>query len=630
MLVDLVSMPWHSLQSPCLPIGILKQTIERHFSAIEVRASHSYVTWADFVIRHGLTVADYQQVAETGIFHGIGDWVFCVALYSEDTVAMLDERFARYCVANELDPVIPARFRDLAETFVADLADRIAEHQPAILGLSSTFMQNVASLALMKAVKERSPATMVVIGGGNCDGVMGEAIFETFEFVDAVVSGEGESRLCEIVEAVAGGQRVSPRPGLLVRGADAHSCGTDPGLSDPKEWTLGRFGEYFEELSSTAFADDVSVVMQYEASRGCWWGERRHCTFCGLNGTSMEYRAKAGNIVVRELAELYEEYGVGRVNFVDNILDRDAFRTFLPELAAGPRDLTLQFEVKSNLSRAELQLLADAGTFSIQPGIESLSTKLLRTMRKGCTAVTNLVCIRDAREVGIHVTWNLLYGFPGEAPADYDFYLENWELWCHLDPPESLSRIALERFSPYFDDEALGFQIRRPARFYRHIYPYTQSTLMRLAYVFDTPDRGISGSVVRELREVTAQWRSRRTAGASLSARRVRGAGGGTVLMIDDLRDPEAPLCLMIDDLLDQAVLDRTSRGVGVESLRSQLSGSGLLPSMTELDESLDRLCTSKLLVRCDDRFVSLLTFLPEEHSGRATTADPDAHRSGS
>ena len=33
----------------------------------------------------------------------------------------------------------------------------------------------------------------------------------------------------------------------------------------------------------------MSPTLLIETSRGCWWGERNHCTFCGLNGSSMSF-----------------------------------------------------------------------------------------------------------------------------------------------------------------------------------------------------------------------------------------------------------------------------------------------------------------------------------------------------
>jgi len=44
--------------------------------------------------------------------------------------------------------------------------------------------------------------------------------------------------------------------------------------------------------------------LPFESSRGCWWGEKHHCTFCGLNNSGMAHRAKTATRVIQELTEL--------------------------------------------------------------------------------------------------------------------------------------------------------------------------------------------------------------------------------------------------------------------------------------------------------------------------------------
>ena len=55
----------------------------------------------------------------------------------------------------------------------------------------------------------------------------------------------------------------------------------------------------------------------------------------------------------------------------------------------------------------------------LQPGIESLSTPILLLMRKGVTAFQNVRLLKWCAEYGIHVFWNVIYGFWGELPEEY-------------------------------------------------------------------------------------------------------------------------------------------------------------------------------------------------------------------
>ena len=82
--------------------------------------------------------------------------------------------------------------------------------------------------------------------------------------------------------------------------------------------------------------------------------------------------------------------------------------------------MSLFYEVKANLRLQQVALLAAAGIDRIQPGIESLSDHVLKLMRKGTTALQNVQLLKWCREHGVKAEWNVLYGFPGELPEDYE------------------------------------------------------------------------------------------------------------------------------------------------------------------------------------------------------------------
>ena len=48
----------------------------------------------------------------------------------------------------------------------------------------------------------------------------------------------------------------------------------------------------------------VVPTLLFETSRGCWWGAKSHCTFCGLNGETMAFRSKSPRRALDELEQL--------------------------------------------------------------------------------------------------------------------------------------------------------------------------------------------------------------------------------------------------------------------------------------------------------------------------------------
>src|SRR5262249_22323751 len=108
--------------------------------------------------------------------------------------------------------------------------------------------------------------------------------------------------------------------------------------------------------------------------------------------------------------------------------------------------------------------------------------------------------------------WNLLYGFPGEVPEDYERTLEVAHLVTHLGPPSGCGPIRLDRFSPNFDHAAeKGLINVRPMKYYKYLYPFEHETLMDLVYYFEFDyERDIdNGGYLPAIDEIVSRWKKR-------------------------------------------------------------------------------------------------------------------------
>lgn len=353
------------------------------------------------------------------------------------------------------------------------LADAIVAAGHPVVGATTSYDQTAGAVAILRAVKERAPHVVTVLGGANCEGPMADALAAITPHVDHVFSGESDAVFAEFLEDVQAG-----RPSrAVVRGSPVRDMDRLP----PPD-----LSGYLDQLehSIPEILQQGQVWLSYETSRGCWWGEKRHCTFCGLNGLGMAYRAKSPEVVLRDLATLAAD---GRTRFVamsDNILPHAFHKSTVPRIADVAPGLHIFYEVKANLSLAQVAGLADAGIRVVQPGIESLSTPVLRRMRKGVLARQNIGLLRYAAACGVMVKWNLLYGFPGDQAADYAPMLELLPRLTHLVPPNGAVHLSIDRFSPYFDDAAEhGITRVEPWPAYARVFP-PQADVERLAYHF--------------------------------------------------------------------------------------------------------------------------------------------------
>jgi ribosomal peptide maturation radical SAM protein 1 len=325
------------------------------------------------------------------------------------------------------------------------------------------------------------------------------------------VHGEAECSLPRLMDNITAGDEFAPVPGVSVRQSklliDGHN--NVELLKDMNASPVPDYSDYFLALERAGLDKHLRISLPFEASRGCWWGSKHHCTFCGLNGSAMAFRKKTPARVYEEILGIAEEYRCLTLDAVDNILAMDYFTGLLPKLAAANLDIMLFFEVKANMTRRQVELLRAAGISRIQPGIESVSTRLLKLMNKGITAIQNLQLLKWCYEVGIVPAWNVLYGFPGETPEDYENFPEIFRAISHLCPPNGTSPVIFERFSPYYLDREKYSLTLEPSPFYNLLFPESLVDLKKIAYYFNRKGESVpddSLEYFRSARGFITQW----------------------------------------------------------------------------------------------------------------------------
>lgn len=419
------------------------------------------------------------------------------------------------------------RIRDEGEALVEEVAAAVARQGYRLVGATSSFDQTAASLALLGAVKRLRSETVTILGGANCEAEMAEGLHALDVGVGHIFSGESE----ETFLAFLRGEIADP----IIYG---QPCLTLDALPTP------RLDDYFEQLDALLPGmRQTPVWISYETSRGCWWGQKRHCTFCGLNGEGMIFREKSPERVVEDLRDLSARHGTRHVAMTDNIMPHGYHSSLVPRLREAGLDAHIFYEQKANLSLEQVRGLVEAGVKVIQPGIEALATPLLQLMRKGVTARQNIALLRYALAAGLTVKWNLLYAFPGDDPADYESTLTLVRLLGHLSPPNALSHLSIDRFSPYFDrPDEYGLEDLRPLDAYSDVFP-READLERIAYHFKA--RWPSGSL--ENPELMSDlWRAVQSWRASWATEDTRPLLHVTRVSDDnwvltDTRDPETP-----------------------------------------------------------------------------------------
>jgi ribosomal peptide maturation radical SAM protein 1 len=314
----------------------------------------------------------------------------------------------------------------------------------------------------------------------------------------------------------------------------------------------------------------------------------------------MAFRSKTPSRLLRELSTLSSRHKTFRFEAVDNIIDHAYFRTFLPELVRSELDYDLFYELKSNLSRDDLRLLVRAGVRRVQPGIESLSTNVLRLMRKGVSALQNVNTLRWCGYYGISVYYNLLWGFPGETSDDYESELGLMRQLLHLTPPVGWGRVWLERFSPIITDrQAFPADFVRPTPSYAFVYP-KRVALERVAYFFDhTMDGTLPDEAHARTADFLFTWKR---AWSSATRPTLTYRRSGDFLQIDDQR-PNRSGSYDFEGALARLYHAASERPISTKGLAERLAIDASGP---EIEGALDAFCERGLMARDGDQFLSL------------------------
>jgi magnesium-protoporphyrin IX monomethyl ester (oxidative) cyclase len=630
--IALVNTPFAYVNAPSLALIQLRGVLNTGQHRDHVAVSEHYVN-IDFAKRFGLSLYNYAANSPDILCCGLGDWIFRRAAFP-DAPDNVDEYFDRYrdrfpagIVDGYWGHVLSVR--STVEQLIEGILDERAFDTADIVGFSSMFAQNVAAIAFARAVKRRNPNALIVIGGANCESPMGQRLAGQVDCIDYVFSGPALVSFSEFVGCVRRGDldacdrlpgvfptvgrrarariatpAVSKGPRLLTVVDQKPVIGPDREIDEPIPLDYEPF---LTQLAARFTRTQVTPTLYFETSRGCWWGEKAHCTFCGLNGSTMHYRSMSPARAIVQFEQLFKYApDVTELFSVDNILPREYYTSVLPHLDTPPT-MRIFYELKVGLSEQDFEALAKARVLKIQPGIESLATSTLRLMKKGTTAQQNIDFLKNCSRYGIFPTWNILVGFPGEPEDVYRNYVEVVPSLVHLPPPTGVFPIRFDRFSPY-ERRADEYGLKlRPMEFYELVYPFPADDLKDLAYFFvDARENATYAEAVNRwidrMRQPVREWRSRWDSGGA-GERPVLRFTEETRSRIVDTRFAE-PMTYEVDPV-SRAILDLLAKPCQANDVGPRLAGA--LSPGANVDAALADIMRRRLVFVEGDRLMSLV-----------------------
>ena len=289
----------------------------------------------------------------------------------------------------------------------------LKELRPAVVGISQFTHNRTDSLSLARLAKELDPGCFVVLGGPHATHACLEMLAE-HRAVDAVVLGEGEETLKELLETIAAGGSLAAVAGV------AYREGTQVLRSAPRApiHDLDALPVPGTRIGNSIAVDYRRQLEFIITSRGC----PASCLFCSSPlfwGKGVRFRSPRS--VADEISLLRERYGLVYFSIRDDTFTADRERVLEICRMLEEAKLGVLWNCQSRVTAVDEEMLIAmkrAGCECIQFGVESGSGAMLKALGKRITPMDIETAAAAVRRVGINLSVYLITGIPGEGEAE--------------------------------------------------------------------------------------------------------------------------------------------------------------------------------------------------------------------
>ncbi|MBQ6738969.1 MAG: hypothetical protein IJP41_11035 [Synergistaceae bacterium] len=160
----------------------------------------------------------------------------------------------------------------------------------------------------------------------------------------------------------------------------------------------------------------------------------------------------------------------------------------------------------------DVKTLVEAGFLEVQPGLESLIDSVLKMMNKGNSAIRHIALLKYGEKYSLHLSWNMLYGFPGEKIEDYEKLTELLPLIYHLPVPSGFFKIRYDRNNVYWENPEKYSLKLKPSPVYDYCLPDDEEFIKNYAYMFvDESEQSkilAENPVYKKVNNLVQHWRN--------------------------------------------------------------------------------------------------------------------------
>jgi anaerobic magnesium-protoporphyrin IX monomethyl ester cyclase len=296
------------------------------------------------------------------------------------------------------------------------LTNYLNHHHFDMVGISviGGYYQYRKLLKLSDAINQSKNRPFYVIGGHGPSPEPEYFLQKTL--ADAIVIGEGEETVIELVNAIGDLKALATVKGIAYRdGENVIVNQRRPLIQDIDSipWPAYEcFPMEYYRLLRAPHATNADFVMPMLSGRGCTF----KCNFCYR--LDKGFRARSEESIVAEIQFLKQHYRVNYISFSDELLMSSVDRTVGLCEAFLRAELNIKWLCNGRLNYATpevLRLMKRAGCQFINYGIEAMDNQILRNMKKGLTTDMVIHGIEATLKEGISPGFNIIFGNIGET-----------------------------------------------------------------------------------------------------------------------------------------------------------------------------------------------------------------------
>ena len=312
------------------------------------------------------------------------------------------------------------------------MLDTLRREKPDVVGVGTmTFLWDKTK-KVVSDIREVVPDAYIVAGGLHTT-TFKEKCFEDIPLLDAVMIGDSEYIMLELVQHLEKGKSLEDINGLIFKDEKTGKVTINPSRSILKNIDeipfpareLVDIYEYRPAMEQYRRWPVTNII----GTRGCPF----QCTFCS-RVNKYDVRCRSPKNFVDEIEMLVDKYRVKEINFWDDTftLVKKRVMEICELLIEKNLDVIWCAHSRVNtIDKEMLQKMKKAGCWSLFFGGESMLQKNLDTIKKGTKVEDAFNAIKWTREVGIESETSFMFGMPGET---YEDALKTIELVKKLNP----------------------------------------------------------------------------------------------------------------------------------------------------------------------------------------------------